>query len=160
MYIHTYICIYICIHIHTYIYVASWLERSPEEGNGIPLQYSCMRNPMNRGAWWVGCSSRCCKGFDTSQQLKKNSNIYTDTYIERQTERQRERQKQRQRQIQNHDSICTRLKPLGFWYFIWYFILHKILKHFSLSCTELSTFCTSYIIFPLSISFDLSVFEI
>ena len=27
------------------------LGRSPEEGNGIPLQYSCMENPMDRGAW-------------------------------------------------------------------------------------------------------------
>ena len=25
--------------------------RSPGEGNGNPLQYSCLRNPMNRGAW-------------------------------------------------------------------------------------------------------------
>ena len=25
--------------------------RSPGEGNGNPLQYSCMENPMNRGAW-------------------------------------------------------------------------------------------------------------
>ena len=25
--------------------------RSPEEGNGIPLQYSCLENPMDRGAW-------------------------------------------------------------------------------------------------------------
>ena len=23
------------------------------EGNGIPLQYSCLENPMNRGAWWA-----------------------------------------------------------------------------------------------------------
>ena len=27
------------------------LERSPGEGNGIPLQYSCLGNPMDRGAW-------------------------------------------------------------------------------------------------------------
>ena len=27
------------------------LERSPGEGNGNPLQYSCMENPMDRGAW-------------------------------------------------------------------------------------------------------------
>ena len=27
--------------------------RSPAEGNGYPLQYSCLGNPMNRGAWWV-----------------------------------------------------------------------------------------------------------
>ena len=25
--------------------------RSPGEGNGNPLQYSCMENPMDRGAW-------------------------------------------------------------------------------------------------------------
>ena len=27
------------------------LGRSPGEGNGYPLQYSCLKNPMNRGAW-------------------------------------------------------------------------------------------------------------
>ena len=27
------------------------LGRSPGEGNGYPLQYSCLENPMNRGAW-------------------------------------------------------------------------------------------------------------
>ena len=27
------------------------LGRSPEEGNGNPLQYSCLENPMDRGAW-------------------------------------------------------------------------------------------------------------
>mgnify|MGYP006996544640 CR=1 FL=1 len=27
--------------------------RSLVEGNGNPLQYSCLENPMNRGAWWV-----------------------------------------------------------------------------------------------------------
>ena len=27
--------------------------RSLGEGNGNPLQYSCLENPMNRGAWWV-----------------------------------------------------------------------------------------------------------
>ena len=26
-------------------------ERSPGEGNGNPLQYSCLENPMDRGAW-------------------------------------------------------------------------------------------------------------
>ena len=26
-------------------------ERSPGEGNGNPLQYSCLGNPMDRGAW-------------------------------------------------------------------------------------------------------------
>ena len=27
--------------------------RSPAEGNGNPLQYSCLGNPMDRGAWWA-----------------------------------------------------------------------------------------------------------
>ena len=29
------------------------LRRSPGVGNGNPLQYSCLGNPMNRGAWWA-----------------------------------------------------------------------------------------------------------
>ena len=27
--------------------------RSPGEGNGNPLQYYCLENPMDRGAWWA-----------------------------------------------------------------------------------------------------------
>ena len=29
------------------------LGRSPGGGNGNPLQYSCLKNPMDRGAWWA-----------------------------------------------------------------------------------------------------------
>ena len=29
------------------------LGRSPGEGNGNPLQYSCLEDPMDRGAWWA-----------------------------------------------------------------------------------------------------------
>ena len=29
----------------------SGLGRSPEEGHGNPFQYSCLENPMERGAW-------------------------------------------------------------------------------------------------------------
>ena len=28
-------------------------ERSPGEGNGNPLQHSCLGNRMDRGAWWA-----------------------------------------------------------------------------------------------------------
>ena len=28
-----------------------WSGKSPGEGNGNPLQYSCLENPMDRGAW-------------------------------------------------------------------------------------------------------------
>ena len=27
--------------------------RSPGKGNGYPLQYSCLENSMDRGAWWA-----------------------------------------------------------------------------------------------------------
>ena len=27
------------------------LGKSPGEGNGNPLQYSCLQNPMDKGAW-------------------------------------------------------------------------------------------------------------
>ena len=29
------------------------LGRSPREGNGNPLHYSCLENPMDRGEWWA-----------------------------------------------------------------------------------------------------------
>ena len=29
------------------------LGRSPEGGHGNPLHYSCLENPMDRGAWWA-----------------------------------------------------------------------------------------------------------
>ena len=27
--------------------------RFPREGNGYPLHYACLENPMDRGAWWA-----------------------------------------------------------------------------------------------------------
>ena len=29
------------------------LGRYPVEGNGYPLQYSCLENSVDRGAWWA-----------------------------------------------------------------------------------------------------------
>jgi len=29
------------------------LSRSPGKGNGSPLQYAFLENPMDRGAWWA-----------------------------------------------------------------------------------------------------------
>ena len=37
-------------HTHTYIYICSTYTG---EGNGPPLQYSCLENPMDGGAWWA-----------------------------------------------------------------------------------------------------------
>ena len=44
--------------------------RSPGEGHGSPLQYSCLENPMDRGAWRAAV-----RGVPQSQtQLKQLSN--------------------------------------------------------------------------------------
>ena len=32
---------------------SSWVGKIPWEGNGTSFQYSCLENPMDRGAWWA-----------------------------------------------------------------------------------------------------------
>ena len=44
--------------------------RSPGEGDGNPLQYSCLENPMDGGAW--GASPRGRKESDTTERLHSN----------------------------------------------------------------------------------------
>ena len=34
------------------------------EGNGTPLQYSCLENPMDRGAWWAAVCGSLRVGHD------------------------------------------------------------------------------------------------
>ena len=50
------------------------LGRSPRGGPGYPLQYSCLKNPMGRGAWWA-----TVQGVAKSRtQLKRLSmHVYT-----------------------------------------------------------------------------------
>ena len=40
--------------------------RSPGGGHGNPLQYSCLENPMDRGAWWATVCG-VAKKSDTSE---------------------------------------------------------------------------------------------
>ena len=42
--------------------------RSPGEGNGNPLQYSCLENSMDRGAWWA--TVREIAELDTTEAIK------------------------------------------------------------------------------------------
>ena len=39
------------MHIPLIFYLG--LYRNMGEGNGNPLQYSCLENPVDRGAWWA-----------------------------------------------------------------------------------------------------------
>ena len=36
----------------SWVWFLGW-EDPLDEGNGNPLQYSCLKNPMDRGAWWA-----------------------------------------------------------------------------------------------------------
>ena len=49
VYINIFIFIYIYIYIHVYLYTHAHIG----EGKGNPLQYSCLENPMDTGAWWA-----------------------------------------------------------------------------------------------------------
>ena len=44
--------------------IPGW-ERSLGEGNGSPLQYYCLVNPMDRGAWWAAVHG-VAKELDTA----------------------------------------------------------------------------------------------
>ena len=52
--------------------------RSPREGNGSPLQYSCLGNPTDRGAWRV-TAHVVTKESDTTEQLNNNKR-YINTF--------------------------------------------------------------------------------
>ena len=45
--------------------------RSPGEGNGNPLQHSCLENPMDRGVWWATVHG-VTKESDMTEQLNNN----------------------------------------------------------------------------------------
>ena len=47
--------------------------RSPGEENGNPLQYSCLGNPMERGAWQVTVYG-VAKVLNTMERLNNNDN--------------------------------------------------------------------------------------
>ena len=51
-----------------------WVRKIPAEGNGNPLQYSCLENPMDRGAWWATAHG-VLKKSDTTEQLSNNKTM-------------------------------------------------------------------------------------
>ena len=52
------------------------LGRSPGEANGNPLQYSCLGNPMDRGAWQV--MVRISKSQMPLQRLSTHTSVLHD----------------------------------------------------------------------------------
>ena len=47
--------------------------RCPEKENGYPLQYSCLENPMDRGAWWATVHG--ITESDTAEQLTQEYRV-------------------------------------------------------------------------------------
>ena len=69
------ICMYVCVYIYTHIYLCF------REGDGTPLQNSCLENPMDGGAWWATVhgvtesrtqlsASRSCTGEGNDNRLQ------------------------------------------------------------------------------------------
>ena len=48
--------------------------RSPGGGHGHPLQYSCLGNPMDRGAWWAAV-----RGVTKESDTTEVTNTHTNT---------------------------------------------------------------------------------
>jgi len=71
------------------------LGRSPGGGNGNPLQYSCLDNPMNRGAWqatvhgvaksqiWLSTHAQCflCGSHENWLENHHLRNMFRDTWV-------------------------------------------------------------------------------
>ena len=52
----------------------NWTKQSPSrEGNGNPLQYSCLENPIDRQTWWATVQG-VAKELDMTEQLKSKNN--------------------------------------------------------------------------------------
>jgi len=43
------------------------MGRYPRRGHGNPLQFSCLENPMDRGAWWATVHGVGCKELHTTE---------------------------------------------------------------------------------------------
>ena len=58
--------------------ISGW-ERFPREGNGNPLQFSCLRNPMGRGAWWATVMG--CKKVEYDLAFKQHQPLTLPQYL-------------------------------------------------------------------------------
>ena len=52
-----------------------WVRKIPVGGNGNPLQYPCLENSMDRGAW-----NTIVHGVAKSQTQLNNNNVHTHTH--------------------------------------------------------------------------------
>ena len=55
--------------------IPAW-GRCPGEGNGNPLQYSCLENFMNRGTWWATVHG--VKKLDMTENFHTNRKLFSE----------------------------------------------------------------------------------
>ena len=80
-------------------------RRSPGGGNGKALQYSCLENPMDRGAWWATVHGVLRVGYNWATECTHNLPVLTgkgvvyvwETLMLRKTEGKRKRVDNRER---------------------------------------------------------------
>ena len=60
--------------------IPGW-KRSPGEENGNPLQYSCLGNPMDRGAWWAKVHGVAKSQARLSTHARTQTNIFKSFQI-------------------------------------------------------------------------------
>ena len=56
------------------------LQRSPGEGNGNPLQQSCLENFMDRGGWQATVHG--VAGLDTTEYVHAHTHTHTHTHTQ------------------------------------------------------------------------------
>ena len=57
---------------HSRAYLVAQMVKG--EGNGSPLQYSCLENPVDRGAWWAAVH-RVAQSRTRLKQLSSSSSL-------------------------------------------------------------------------------------
>ena len=64
-----------------FIFDSSLRYTAPGEGNGNPLQYSCLENSMDTGAWWAivhGVANSRTRQSDSHTHQPLNDKYYTE----------------------------------------------------------------------------------
>ena len=61
-----------------------WVGKIPWRRNGSPLQYSCLRNPMDRGVWWAtGCRvAKSQMGLSVRARACTHTHTHTHTHMQ------------------------------------------------------------------------------
>ena len=80
------------------------------EGNGNPLQYSCLENPRDRGACWAAVYG-VAQSWTRLKRLSSSNSILYTIYMKRWQEYTEELYKNELHDPDNHDGVITDLEP-------------------------------------------------